>query len=85
MADQPITQDQALEVIRRLFEGVHATMVAQNVETQGLIFQLRSELQEALFTNKATPDEQVETLRGQTRKALKTVGNMICGVDDYTV
>ena len=73
MTDQHITQGQAQEVIRQWIEGVHSTMVAQNVETQGLILQLRSEVQEALATNKATADEQVETLRGHTCDALRTV------------
>ena len=45
-------------------------MVAQNAETQGLIAQLRTDVQQAVTAAQTGAEEQVETLRGHTRTAV---------------
>ena len=64
-----ITQAEATAVLRGLFNGVHDQMVVQNAETQGLIAQLRSDVQQAVTAAQTGAEEQVETLRGHTRTA----------------
>ena len=65
-----ITEGQARTTLQSLFSCVHSQMVAQNAETQGLIAQLRTDVQQAIVAAQAGSDVQVETLRGHTRAAV---------------
>ena len=65
-----ITQQEATVVLRGLFNGVHDQMVAQSAETQGLIAQLSSDVQQAITAAQTGAEEQVEFLRGHTRTAV---------------
>ena len=65
-----ITQGEVRATLLELFNGVHGQMVAQNTDTQGLIAQLREDVQQAIVAAKTGADEQVESLRGHTRTAV---------------
>ena len=65
-----ITQGDAQATLRDLFNGVHGQMVAQNTETQGLIAQLHTDVQQAILAAKAGAEKQVESFRGHTRAAV---------------
>ena len=51
------TQGEARPTLQELLSGVHGQMIAQNLETQGLIAQLRSDVQQAIVASKAGADE----------------------------
>ena len=65
-----ITQAEATAVLRELFNGVHGQTDAQNANTQGLLAQLRTDVQQAVVAAQTGAEEQVESLRGHTRTAV---------------
>ena len=71
-----VTQGQAETILARLVEGVQGQMTALNVETRGLIDQLRTDVQQAITANgqaittsEENAQRQVEALRAQAQAA----------------
>ena len=71
-----VTQGQAEGILARLVEGVQGQMTALNVETRGLIDQLRLDVQQAITANgqaittsEENAQRQVEALRSQAQAA----------------
>ena len=77
-----ITQGEARNTLQELSSGVQGQMVAQNAETEGLIAQLRTDVQQATVAAKAGSDEQVETLRGHTRSAVSELDAKLAVTDE---
>ena len=77
-----IKQGEARAASLELFNGVHSTVVAQNTGTQGLITQLRGDVQQAIVAGKIAADEQVETLRGHTRDAVSELDAKLATMDE---
>ena len=83
-----VTQGQAETILARLVGGVQGQMTALNVETRGLIDQLRTDVQQAMtangqaiVTSEENAQKQVEALRSQAQAAAVNLDEKIALAD----
>ena len=83
-----VTQGQAETILARLVADVQGQMTALNVETRGLIDQLRTDVQQAMtangqaiVTSEENAQKQVEALRSQAQAAAVNLDEKIAQAD----